>query len=122
MAAIVWSDLTPQQQGIFNGFINELRAEGLILGKLVNRITVMTQIYDQQIVPVIAGGFTTSIIPNATGFAGSQDLDWTAGVIGLYGIMSFIEQSINTNTNMALLIQGAGGINLMPGSSGPGNL
>jgi hypothetical protein len=118
--AIGFSDLTPQQQAIFNGFINELRAEGLTLAKLTNRITVMTETYNQQIVPVIVAGggtFTTSIIPNASGLAGSQDLDWTTGVIALFGVMSFIESSINTNANMSLLVQAAGGLNLMPGGS-----
>lgn len=112
-----FQQLTVQQQQIFNDYITSQRDRAKRVGTLINLILIDQAYYNDQIVPIITaapGGFVTSVIPDTSGLADSEDLDWTTQVLGMKGICDFIVQSLNTSQNQLIITAACGEENTIP--------
>lgn len=104
-----YASLSAQDKAVVNNTVNLLRSSAGEMGRILNRIKAIAD-------DTNATGLVTSLdvgesIPNASDYAGSDDLTRTDAV-NLYNLLTGVRTTNDTASNRALLSKAAG-INAM---------
>ena len=103
-----WEELTPEQQNIYQTFEVDLRAAQGEFQRLLNKFTRLNTTYIAQIQAILVILDDNTIVPNASGFAGSAALDSDAEMVALVSDFQLSLSNNNGTTTRNLRDKAAG--------------
>jgi hypothetical protein len=103
-----WDNLTPEQRDIYSAFEKDLRSVSGLLQRFLNTAASLKSRYDVQILPILADLTDNTVVPNSSGLAGSSSLDSDADMAALYGDLTSMLTTFNSESKQQKRAKAAG--------------